>query len=453
MKTSTSKSKLGFWVSLLVVAILALWIRVEYIQNTLLEHPIGGDATRYVQYAVNLVNYGTFSKDQATDTPQPDAYWAPGYPTFIASTMLLENKFGFDTYRRIIFLQAVMGSITVVLTLLLGRLFLNHQWALVAATLTAFSPHLISLGNYVLTETLFALLFLLSIYIFILAFTYQYRGLFTLAGTLFGLAYLVNPVVFFTPILFAALAVLLYKYKQEKPLLASLVLIAPCLIVFFIMVGGWAARGAVSVPTDSPSGSSRLLTNLVIGAHHDFHTIWRANTRDPNNPATIDLTVIGDSYPAFINLMLDRISEEPLHYAKWYLLQKPIMLWDWNILTGQGDIHVYPVKFSLYQVSKPALLSYVIMRSMHYWLFGFSILGLIFVFRQYKRAGSDTLAVTSLFLYLSVIYISAVYVISQAEARYSIPLRPEMYLCAAYFFSQVTTFARKYKSLTAANST
>jgi hypothetical protein len=35
-------------------------------------------------------------------------------------------------------------------------------------------------------------------------------------------------------------------------------------------------------------------------------------------------------------------------------------------------------------------------------------------------------------VYVMVVYVSAVYVILQAEPRYSIPLRPAMYLCAMF---------------------
>jgi hypothetical protein len=35
-------------------------------------------------------------------------------------------------------------------------------------------------------------------------------------------------------------------------------------------------------------------------------------------------------------------------------------------------------------------------------------------------------------LYALPLYVSAVYVVFQSEPRYSIPLRPEMYLCASF---------------------
>ena len=442
MRNTAKTNAMSLWFSLAAVAFLALWIRVEYFHNTVVDNPIRGDAAQYVQYALNLVNYGVFSKDRATDTPQPDSYWAPGYPAYIAIAMLLEKNHGINAYRTLIYSQAFTGALIAVFTLLTGRLFLHHYWALFAAILVAFSPHLISLGNNVLTETLFTLLLLVSIYSFLLAFLHRQKSLYLLSGSLFGLSYLVNPVAFFTPIFLTALALFLYRSKQNLSIGTSLRLAAPCLLVFFVIVSIWAARGAINVGDDSPTGSSRLLGNIIIGTHHDFHDIWRANPRDPNNPATIDNREIEGSFSAFFDLLLTRIKQDPLHYAKWYFLQKPLMLWDWNILTGQGDIYVYPVEYSLYHISKPARLTYSIMLAAHYWLFSFAVLGLFFAYRQHKDAASSTSAAIPLFLYLTVIYVSSVYVIAQAEARYSIPLRPEMYLCSAYFLSQLFGYIR-----------
>ena len=440
MISNARQDKLRLWLTVLIVAGLSLWIRVSYFHDTLIDKPMRGDAASYVQYALNLVNYGTFSKDRASASPRPDAYWAPGYPAFLSAAMQLEKRFGLNFYKTTLYSQAAIGALIAVVTLLMGRLFLNHYAATLAAIFVAFSPHLISLGNYLLTETLFSLALLLSIYAYLLAFRLQYQWLYFLSGLLFGSAYLVNPVVILTPVLFAALTVYLYKVNQKKDILTSLRLLAPCLLAFFVVVGGWSVRNAMNVSDDAPSGSNRLFTNLVIGMHHDYHAIWRANPRDPDNPAAVDESQLKGSYPQLANLLLERIRETPLQYAKWYFIQKPVMLWDWNILTGQGDIYVYPVERSLYDTSNAALLTYAVMRAAHYWLLAFAVLGLIFVYRQ---AHKPELAVSvPLFLYVSLIYISSVYIVAQAEARYSIPLRPEMYLCAVYFMSEAARFIR-----------
>ena len=141
--------------------------------------------------------------------------------------------------------------------------------------------------------------------------------------------------------------------------------------------------------------------------------------------------------------MKDRIASDPAHYAYWYLLKKPVLLWNWNILMGQGDIFVYPVITSLYQKSNPALVSYTIMKSLHYWVFAFALLGVIPLLIQPNKKPEEHVIIVM--LYITLFYISSVYVVTQSEARYSIPLRPEMYLCAVFFISSVFSSLKKNK--------
>lgn len=429
-------------ISLFIVAIAALWIRIDYFHNTLIDQPIRGDAASYVQYAFNMVNFGTYSKERGTSDPTPDAYWSPGYPALIAAAMLAEKELGLDTYKTIIYTQAALGMLISILTLLTGRLFLGHYFSLAAALLVAFSPHMISLSNYVLTETLFSFLFLSSIYCFLQAYLNHKILLYILSGLLFGLSYLTNPVSFFTPLIFCGLA--LWQYSRENVQISKAIqLITPCILSFLVIVASWSVRNNIAVPENSPSSSTRLLTNLTIGMHDNFHSIWRSNPRDPNNPATIDSKEINGSYSKFIDILTDRLQQDPMHYAKWYLIQKPVMLWDWNILVGQGDIYVYPVEHSLFHISKLGILIYSIMRALHYWLLAFALAGLIILAIKFKNTSKDKKLCTAIFIYLAVIYISATYIFTQAEARYSIPIRPLMYLCSIYFLSVLFDLLRK----------
>lgn len=431
------KSKISLYLSITIITLLSFWIRLSYFENTIFDNPVRGDAAQYIKYANNLVNYHTFSKQWGTSEPSPDSYWAPGYPTFLAAAISIAKITGFDAYTLIIYAQVIMGTLIAVTTLLLGRLFLTPSWALLAATLTSLSPHLVTIGGYLLTETLFTLLLLLAIYCFSLAYLSKSTKVFTLAGLFFSLSYLVNPVVFFTPILLVLAAIYFPGMRKTGD---KKIIYIPGLIILFTVAGAWSIRGEVNVPEGSISSSNRLLTNLVIGSHSNYHEIWRNNPRDQNNPAGVDIKNINGSFSAFGNLFAERFAAAPSHYISWYLSEKPIFLWDWEILTGQGDIYVYPVKISWYHTSKIAIASYAIMKSLHFWLFAFAIVGIL-LWRKNSQ-GRDNLPV---FIYITTIYISAIYVVTQSEARYSIPLRPEMYLCAVFFMSRVFTLYKKYK--------
>jgi hypothetical protein len=72
-------------------------------------------------------------------------------------------------------------------------------------------------------------------------------------------------------------------------------------------------------------------------------------------------------------------------------------------------------------------LSYVLMRAAHPVLLLLALVGAVFAWQR-RRTDPPEVGL----LYLSLGYVSAVYVVLQAEARYSVPLRPLLYLCAVY---------------------
>ncbi|MGR9100190.1 MAG: hypothetical protein ACU826_06450 [Gammaproteobacteria bacterium] len=61
------------------------------------------------------------------------------------------------------------------------------------------------------------------------------------------------------------------------------------------------------------------------------------------------------------------------------------------------------------------------------------------VFSKSKTNGTAPTA-----LYIGRVYFSVISVVTQAEPRYSFPLRPEMYLCAVFFISAMLKSARDF---------
>src|SRR3989339_2264831 len=186
-----SKDKIYLLCCIIFITTISLWIRVSYFQQTFIDTPVRGDAANYVQYAQNLINYGVFSKSRGSSTPQPDSYWSPGYPTFIAASWLIANRLTIHPYPVTMWAQIIVGVLISILTLLIGRLFLTKGWENLPALMVSLSPHLISMGGYLLTETVFSFLLLAAIYFFSLAFINKKWWSFLSSGLLFGLSYLV----------------------------------------------------------------------------------------------------------------------------------------------------------------------------------------------------------------------------------------------------------------------
>lgn len=274
---------------------------------------------------------------------------------------------------------------------------------------------------------MFGFLLLTGIFFYVKAINRQYSLWFVaVSGVLFGMAYLTNPVMLFVPIILS-LRFLFLGYASQT-LQHSSKFPAVFLTCFFVFVIGWSIRDKVNVDEQQLSSSDRAFENLIIGSHSNFHDVWRANPRDPENPFDLDNKQYKNDHQGFYAELASRILAEPTHYSHWYLIQKPLELWGWDILVGYGDIYVYRVDASLYHKSKLALVSLVLMKQVHFWLFGATLLGLFFVFREKNKNQKETM----LNVYVCLLCVSAVYVVLHTDARYSVPLRPEMYLAAVY---------------------
>ena len=82
------------------------------------------------------------------------------------------------------------------------------------------------------------------------------------------------------------------------------------------------------------------------------------------------------------------------------------------------------------------------MKSIHWWLFFVGLLGGIFLYQHRHSQSGQMIKI----IYVCAIYVSAVYVVLQSEPRYSIPLRPLMYLCAMFGLWQINCAAKKLLS-------
>ncbi|MDP4651577.1 MAG: hypothetical protein NWQ24_11185 [Haliea sp.] len=431
-----SKVKPYQYALLIMIVAAATLIRFQYNIVTWIDTPIRGDATSYVAYANNMLEHQTFSRSRDSDQPIPDAFWAPGYPTFLAGAIALANGTGQDSYILTLHLQAVLGAITVLLVFMLASMAMSVPWALFATAMMALSPHAISLGSNLLTETLFSFLLTLAILLLAKSTRKSSRLMEISAGFAFAACYLVNPVSLFIAPFAMLCLVLTNKDKPGDSLSAWLRPIFLVLAPLLATIVAWSIRSALNVPEGGQTSSGRLLGNLIIGLYSDFHEIWRADPRDPNNPATLASARIGGSYTIFFGELLALFQENPAQMLKWYFIDKPLLLWDWNIRTGQGDIFVFPVVYSLYHISNVALATYSVMHVTHGWTLLLGICAFFFAWAD-KTPGRQVIFI----VLVTAAYCSAVYVITQAEPRYSVPLRPLLYIAAAYSLSKIALWA------------
>ena len=416
---------------LLLVFLVALGVRLLFVNPDNEDVKLFRDEQEYVQYAHNLIHHRTFSRDTSPSNPIPDSYRSPGYPLWIALSMLAGGKNGFLSI--LFYGQAVLSALLAPLTLLTGMLLLPLPAALAAALLTALSPHLITTTPCVLSETLFAFSLLAAVCTYLYAHVRGSTLLLIFSAALFGFAYLANEIALFIPFLFPAIAVGCRRF-QRRPVAGSRSnqKIALFLVVFALFPAGWMLRNAAVLPPEAERGSARAVTTLSHGAYPGF--VYKdpffqrfPYREDPEQPA------FGSSMNEFTRILARRVRTEPLRYISWYLFGKPYYLWRWSILQGVGDIYIFPLSGDPFQNSKSAGALKTLMEVIHPWLLALTLIGIpLCVLRCRKTPDTADGYILPVPLFVVCVYATALYTVFAPWPRYSIPFRPELYLCAMW---------------------
>jgi asparagine N-glycosylation enzyme membrane subunit Stt3 len=168
MEEKTSRAQMIKLIILVVVIMAGISFRYFYNTGTRLDQPIRGDGWQYLMYSKNLLEHSTFSRERDTNSPSPDSYWAPGYPIFLAVVTKTSELLDTEFYTTFMHSQLILGGLTILFTYLLANSFLPRFWPILPALLVAFSPHLVSIGSNLLSETLTGFLLVAALYFCVL---------------------------------------------------------------------------------------------------------------------------------------------------------------------------------------------------------------------------------------------------------------------------------------------
>ena len=414
---------------LVVISIFSITIRIQYLATVRIIHPVRADALQYVNYAQNLALNGTFSSTDPRQTRvTPDSLRSPGYPLFLAAAIKLSDTDHF--YFPALFSQALLGGLMPVLTYLIAITALPFAAAIAAVILVALSPHLVTISSYFLTEALFGFTLLAAICLLSHAVRKNHWLLYTLSALACGFAYLINEAFLLLPYLLAGLTYLTRERKNRGRKQAHNLIFFVAIFSLFPMT--WTIRNAVNVPAGVPRASNRAISTLSHGAYPDFiHKTARHKyypyREDPRQPE------FGTSLTGFMAVLSQRVRKNPMRYFTWYCLKKPIHLWQWDILQGQGDIYIYEVRQSLYFISPTAAALKAGMHTLHPLIVFLAFAGLpvhIALWLRSRRQVPSDAAV--LIVYTTFFYFTLLYTIFVPWPRYAVPLRPILYLCALW---------------------
>jgi Dolichyl-phosphate-mannose-protein mannosyltransferase len=271
----------------LVAAILigALALRIGEVQGT--SYKPRNDAGSYLTQASYIAHTGDYSLRRtpgsgAGGTRGPSAYFAPGFPYFLALVDIID---GHETRRdgaihpaRIS--QAVLGTITVALIGLIALELFGEIAGLIALVLAAVYPVLIELSVVLVAENLLTALVLAAVYSGLRVrrarnarTTYAWVAG---AGVLTGLATLTheNGIVIIFPLLVAV--------WTGRPRLKPQSLAAPALLIVAtgLMILPWTIRNAVVmhhfIPVSDETGITLVGTyNVASAADPQLAYKWR----------------------------------------------------------------------------------------------------------------------------------------------------------------------------------
>lgn len=418
MATQILSRRHAVFAVLTLILLIAGYLRFGALNQTVVLAPLRADAGQYFSYAFNLKYRGVYSvaRPAPHSQPRPDAYRSPGYPLFMAAfmgdvpakTMLFQ----------ITLAQTFLGLATVLLAFGLFRHFVPSAWALCGALFVALSPHLVSMGTYILSESLYIFLCVLAMWL--VAQTVRTKSIWVgvLAGAVLASGALTRPTLeyFIVPLL---MVWFISGSKQTRTHLVPAVLIG-----FVLVFSPWLIRNEIS--TGRLTNPRLAINTLQDGMYPDF--MYHGNKASFGIPYRFDprSREIGASMDSVLHEIASRFKREPTRELNWYLFGKPVTFFSWNIIAGEGDVFVYPVKSSPYLNQPFFQATHAIMRWLHWPLIVLCLIECAFVWRRShddKPMSSEKRLVRRLLATL-VLYYLILHIVGAPYPRYSIPLLP-----------------------------
>lgn len=410
------------------VVLVALAMSWGATQGSLVQGPARADAGQYLLYAWNLKYEGVYSRSdsafQGGVTPEPDAVRTPGYPLFLTPFMVKDLAGAFVPFSNAVkTAQSLLIGGAVLLAFFLCRMFMPYVPSLAAAGLAAISPHLANSAIYLLTESLFAFMVMLAL--FLMARLLKRPGLLlgVAAGLAMGYGALVRPSLIYLPL--AVLPVLWLHLRAPR----RVRVVAAVALGFLVVYGAWGARNLYSVGewSDSTLANATIQHGMYPGMMYegDPESLGVAYNYDPATER-----IAGDT-GATLATLWERASAEPGRYLGWYLFGKPATFWQWDIIAGMGDVFIYPTPISAYNLLWPFKLTHAISYWLHWPAVLLGALGCLLAFIGFRRRDELEQAGAVRLVAATLIYFTLLHMVGAPYPRYSIPLRPELFAMAA----------------------
>ena len=413
--------------ALVLAAILALsaWLQLTVVSQTEVDGPLRVDAGDYFSYAQNLRELGMYSITPRWREPgavaTPDHVRPPGYPLFLR--LAGAPELSPEWLRRVAFLQAGLGVLTVGLCFLVARSFLRPPWALLATFLCGINPWLAVSNTYVLSESLFTCALFVAMTLAVRAMQPgARRRVAVAAGVAFAACTLVRSTTqYFVPLLFAmALLLPVLRPWRRQALLA--------LLAFALTMTPWLVRNA-RLPA-APGKPDLMVLSIVHGSYENFEYEGRHETFGYPYRYDPDYAAAAQSLRTALGRVAANFRERPLQQLRWYLLGKPYFFLSLQDVQS-FDIQVYPLRSSPYYERFEFAMIRIGTRALHAPLVLLGLLAIaMLVFAPARlRLAPDARRAASL-VALLIAYAIALHMVAAPFPRYAVPFRPLLYALA-----------------------
>lgn len=444
-----SRSRLVLFLLALVLA-LGGYLRVAAVAGTVVPNPVRADAQEYLFYAVNLQDDGVYSlaapRAFGGAAPTPDAKRPPGYPAFIAAFLGGHWNEGANLDRaveRILLAQALLGTGVILLAFLIARRIAGNGVGLAAAVLAALSPHLVNTSVYLLSEALFAVVFLLAVWLLVRAATRPGPALaeHALAGACIALSVLVRPTTSYLPWLLLGAGVL-FNRERWRAWLALM-------LAYQVVMLPWLLRNLVV--TGASGDSTLFVAAIQVGSYPNF--MYDNLPESLGIPYRFD-PVLTDfsSLSRALSVMAERAIAAPGEYLQWYTVGKVLALFRWDIipigsgggpLLVGGDIYVYPTPVTPYANQPVFILTYLLSRLVYFPIVALALLAMVLAWVPRCAGFWGAQVPAARMLSLCLLYVIGVHVIGFPLPRYAVPFQPLLYLLALFLIARAWHWHRQ----------
>ncbi|OGF50521.1 hypothetical protein A3G55_00720 [Candidatus Giovannonibacteria bacterium RIFCSPLOWO2_12_FULL_44_25] len=419
MKSKFSKTEiLLFCLAFGVRFLYAVFVQLKFGSHGFLAY---SDAMSfYLQGAENLINHHIFSLD--TNPPyMPDAYRTPLYTFFVAFFLWLKSPFFF-----IILAQNIMAGFISVLIYRIG-LLLNFSYgvSVFAAVLTSLEPASVYWNNLLMSDYLFAFLFIWSAYEFVNQRYYYF-------SVLIGLATLARPVsLYFFPVFLVAMVCREFNSASKLRLARGFVV---TLLIFFTALFPWTLRNKIVFDTWQLSSASWYNVYTFLAQRFaDSRGIALAQRIMPEGYPNPQTFAYDFANTAFYKQQFFKIAKEhPLAYFKFHLSSAWRSIWN-NHYRYLVDYVIKP-KF-------PTLLSGVYGGPIRMFVTTSSVIKFIifglFIFSYFDKRSRPWFGLFIVVMAINTLTLGSAAYLGADVSRYNIPLSPFVFLFAGAGFVAV----------------